>query len=406
MGATGDAASLGPLAGLKVLELGQVVAGPFAARLMAEFGADVIKVEPPGTGDSLRQWRMVDNGTSLWWYVQSRNKRCATLNLKDPRGQEIARRLAEQVDILVENFRPGTLEKWGLGPDELLTRNPRLIVVRISGFGQTGPYRDRPGFGSVGEAMGGIRHVTGYPDRPPVRSNLSLGDSVAGLYAAYAAMMAVYERDVLGSGRGQVVDVALYEAVLGLMEGLIPEYDRAGVVRGRHGNRVSGIAPQGTYPCSDGHYVVIGGNGDAIFKRLMHVMGRDDLATDPGLQTNAGRAAAEDMLDDTIAAWSAQRTLEEVLATLEAAEVPVGQIYTAAEMMRDPHFLARGMIERVPVPGREPVRLSGVVPRLSRTPGQTRWVGPALGAHNREIYQEWLGISDTEMAELQAAGVI
>ena len=229
---------------------------------------------------------------------------------------------------------------------------------------------------------------------------------MAGLYAAYAAMMAVYERDVLGSGRGQVVDVALYEAVLGLMEGLIPEYDRAGVVRGRHGNRVSGIAPQGTYPCSDGHYVVIGGNGDAIFKRLMHVMGRDDLATDPGLQTNAGRAAAEDMLDDTIAAWSAQRTLEEVLATLEAAEVPVGQIYTAAEMMRDPHFLARGMIERVPVPGREPVRLSGVVPRLSRTPGQTRWVGPALGAHNREIYQEWLGISDTEMAELQAAGVI
>lgn len=399
-------ANVGPLAGLRVLELGQMVAGPFATRLMAEFGADVVKVEPPGVGDALRQWRVVEGGTSLWWYVQSRNKRCITLNLRHPRGQELARSLIKDVDILVENFRPGTLEKWGLDPEDLLRINPRLIVVRISGFGQTGPYRDQPGFGSVGESMGGIRYVTGYPDRPPVRSNLSLGDSVSGLYAAYAALMAVHDRDVRGSGQGQIIDVALYESILGVMEGLVPEYDRAGFIRERHGNRIPGIAPQGTYPCREGRYVVIGGNGDAIFKRLMQAAGRNDLAEHPDLQTNAGRSARQEWLDEVISGWTSRHTVEEVLDILQAASVPAGPIYTAKEIVNDPHFQARGMIQPVEVPGLGPVKMPGIMPLMSRTPGETRWAGPPLRAHNQEVYQGWLGLTDQEIAELGASGII
>lgn len=400
------AAPYGPLAGLKVLELGQLIAGPYSTRLMAEFGADVTKVEPPNGGDPLRGWRIMEGGTSLWWYVQSRNKRSVTLDLRHPKGQDLVCRLITKMDVLVENFRPGTLEKWHLSPEKLLSINPRLIIVRISGFGQTGPYRDRPGFGSVGESMGGLRHVTGYPDRAPVRSNLSIGDSIAALFAAYGTMMAVYDRDVRGTGEGQVVDVSLYESVMALMEGTIPEYDRTGIVRGRHGNTVPGITPQGTYPCLEGQYVVIGGNGDAIFKRLMRAIGRNDLADDPRFATNAGRAQEEAFLDQVIAEWTAQHTVEQVLSVLEAAEVPSGRIYTASDMVADPHILARQMIGEVDVPGVGPIKFPGIVPKLSRTPGATRWPGVALGAHNREVYVDWLGMSESELMELQQEGVI
>lgn len=394
----------GPLAGLRVLELGQMVAGPFTGRLLAEFGAEVIKVEPPGQGDPLRSWRLTEDGVSLWWRVQARNKQCISIDLRQSRGQELVRRLVADMDVLIENFRPGTLEKWGLGPTDLWQLNPRLIVVRISGFGQSGPYRDLPGLGSVAEAMGGIRQVSGYPDRPPVRANISLGDSLAGLYAAYATMLAVYERDT-GSGCGQVVDVALYEAVFGMMEGLVPEYDRLGVERGRHGNRIPGVAPQGTYPCRDGD-VVIGANSDSLFRRLAVIIGRDQWLADESLQDNAGRARRADELDAAIAAWTAPQTTAAVVATLRRGGVPVGTVYTAARMFADPHFAARRMIERVALDQGDAVALPGIVPRLSRTPGVTRWAGPTpVGAHTHAVLRR-LGLAEAELEQLQAEGVI
>lgn len=395
-----------PLRGLKVLEMGQLLAGPFAGVLLAAFGAEVIKIEPPGIGDPLRTWRKVYKGTALWWYILGRNKKCITLNLRHPKGQEIVRRLAQQVDVVVENFKPGTLEQWGLGWERLRVLNPRLIMVRVSGWGQTGPYASRPGYASVAEAMGGFRYLTGYPDRPPVRPNLSLGDTLAGLHAALGALMAVYYRDVVGSGRGQMVDVAIVEAVFNMMESLVPEYDKLGYIREREGSKLSGIVPTNTYVCKDGKYIVIGGNGDTIFKKLMCAIGRKDLAEDPRLRHNAGRVEHEERIDSAIEAWTKSHTFREVFETLEAAGVPCGPIYSIAEIMRDPHFIARGLFEEVTILDGEQLRIPRILPFLSETPGQTKWVGPPLGAHNEEIFKGVLGLSDEELEALHEEGVI
>ena len=381
--ATGTAPRRGPLVGLRVLELGQLIAGPFAARMFADFGADVLKVEPPARdgqrgGDPLRTWRKLHpdrpDGTSLWWYVQARNKRCVTLDLRTPEGQQAVRELAADVDIVIENFRPGALEQWGLGWDVLSAANPGLVLVRLSGYGQSGPYRDRPGFGAIAEAMGGMRHVTGFPDRPPVRMNLSIGDSIAGLHAVIGALMALHHRRE--TGRGQVVDVALYESVFNLMESTLPEFDRYGIVRERTGTNLTGIVPSNTYPTGDGGWVVIGGNGDSIFRRLMRAIERPDLADDPALADNAGRAARAEEIDAAIAAWTSARPLHDALAVLEAADVPSGRIYSVADMVADPHYRARGMIERVLLPDGTSLAMPGVVPKLSETPGEIAWPGP------------------------------
>src|SRR5262245_12231924 len=321
----------GPLAGIRVLELGTMLAGPSAARMLGEFGAEVIKVEPPDGGDPLRGWRLLENGTSIWWYLQARNKKCVTLDLRQPRGQALARRLAAISDVLIENFRPGTLERWGLGEEALRADNPRLVMVRISGYGQTGPRREQPGFGAIGEAMGGLRYVTGYPDRPPPRVGISLGDHLASLHAVIGALMALYRRDAgRDGGAGQVVDVALYEAVFNVMECLVPEYDRFGYVRERSGSAIPGIAPSNTYPCADDKYVVIGANSDSLYVRLMETVGRPDLARDPELQANAGRVRRVDEIDGAIADWTRQHPLAEAVRRLEAAGIPAGPIYSAA----------------------------------------------------------------------------
>ena len=374
----------GPLKGVKVIELGGFIAGPYAASLFAQFGADVIKVEPPGEGDPLRRWRKLHKGTSLWWYALSRNKKSITLNLKSEEGRRILRALVEKADILVENFRPGTLEAWGLGWDELSRINPGLILVRISGYGQTGPYRDRPGFGAIAEAIGGLRHVTGYPDRAPVRVGVSLGDTLAALYAVIGALVALHHRNVNG-GQGQVVDAALYEAVFAVMESLLPEYSQSGLVRQRSGASLPGISPSNTYTCGDGGYVVIGGNSDGIFKRLMRAIERPDLADDPALAHNDGRVARNDDIDAAISTWTSRHSLDEVVSVLERAEVPVGKIYSAADIHTDPHYRARGMIEPVVLPDGQVLDLPGIVPQLSETPGRTAWIGPALGEHVDEV---------------------
>lgn len=373
-----------PLQGVKVIELGGLIAGPYAASLFAQFGAEVIKVEAPGDGDPLRRWRKLHNGTSLWWYSLSRNKKSITLNLKSEQGRRIVRALVEKADVVIENFRPGTLEAWGLGWEELSKINPRLILVRISGYGQSGPYRDRPGFAAIAEAIGGLRYVTGYPDRAPVRVGVSLGDTLAALYAVVGALIALHHRNVNG-GKGQVVDAALYESVFAVMESLIPEYSRFGFVRERSGASLPGIAPSNTYTCLDGSYVVIGGNSDGIFKRLMHAIGRPDLAENPTLAHNDGRAQKSDMIDAAISDWTSRYSLAAVLTALEAVEVPVGKIYTVADIHADAHYRERGMIEPVVLPDGQAVDLPGIVPKLSETPGRTAWVGPALGAHAGDV---------------------
>jgi crotonobetainyl-CoA:carnitine CoA-transferase CaiB-like acyl-CoA transferase len=400
----------GPLAGIKVLELGQAIAGPFAAAFLAWFGAEVIKIEPPGTGDPLRNWRVVHEGTSLWWYSMARNKKCVTLNLRVPEGQRIARELAKRVDVVLENFRPGTLERWGLGYQELKRENPGIILARISGYGQTGPNAQKPGFAAVAEAFGGLRYVTGEPDRAPVRPNLSLGDSVAGLHAALGVVMALYQRDVkIGearSGSGQVIDVALYESVLNLMEGTISEFDLEGVKREREGTRLTGIVPSGTYPCADGAHIVIGANSDSIFRRLMSAMGRDDLGSDPRLAQNDGRSRNADEIDNAISAWTREHSAQEAIDLLEAAEVPAGPIYSASEMVKDPHYRERGVYEEVILPDGESVKLPTMAPKLTGTPGGLRWIGPALGAHNEEVFRDWLGLPAAELARLKSDGAI
>jgi formyl-CoA transferase len=398
--------SIGPLAGVKVLELGTLIAGPFAARLCGEFGADVIKIEDPQGGDPLRKWRKLypeTGGTSLWWAVQARNKKSVTLNLKAEEGKAILRELAAEADIVIENFRPGLLEKLGLGYDVLSQDNPGLIMVRLSGYGQSGPYRDRPGFGAIAESMGGLRHITGYPDLPPPRIGISIGDSIAALHGVIGALMALHHRERHG-GRGQVVDVALYEAVFNMMESVVPEYAMYGMVRERTGASLPGIVPSNTYPCSDGS-IVIGGNSDPIFKRLMTAIERDDLANDPALAHNDGRVPRTAEIDAAICAWLADKPIDAALAVLNASDVPAGRIYSVADMFDDPQYLARDMFQRFSYRDGHRITLPNVTPKFSDTPGGTRWLGPELGEHTEEVLTT-LGYDAAQIARLRAARVI
>ena len=403
-----------PLDGMRVLELGQLVAGPFAGSMLAYFGAEVVKVEAPGSGDPLRIWRVVENGTSLWWHSLGRNKKSITLNLRTDLGRALARQLADHVDVLLENFRPGTMEQWGLGPNELKRTNPGLIYTRVSGYGQTGPYAARPGFASVCEGLGGFRYINGFPNQPPVRPNLSMGDTLAGMHAVLGILLAYIQRakstpaqgsDQPDQGNGQVVDVAIYEAVFNLMEAVVPEYDGAGVIREPSGSTLTGIVPTNTYRCQDGKYVIIGGNGDSIFQRLMRTMGRPDMAEDPRLSDNAGRIQHEREIDAAILAWTSTLNADEVLSQLEAASVPSGPIYSVVDMMDDPHFQARDLFEEVDVDGK-PLKLPAIAPRLVDTPGRTDWPGPKVGAHNDEILSTWLGLSEAELNALRTEGII
>ena len=411
--------TLGPLAGLKVLELGQLIAGPFAAKTLADFGADVIKIEPPDSGDPLqnmggdplRRWRLLKDGTSLWWQVQSRTKRSLALDLKQPEAQDIVRKLASQSDVLIENFRPGAMEGWGLGPDVLQALNPRLIMLRISGYGQTGPYRDRPGFGVVAEAMGGLRHLTAEPGQVPVRVGVSIGDTLAALHGVIGVLAALQERH--RSGRGQVIDVALYEAVYNCMESLLPEYGAFGAVRGPGGSALPGIAPSNAYRCQDdggaaasaGAYVLIAGNGDSIYKRLMKTIGREDLGTDPALKDNAGRVARVAEIDHAIGQWTAQRSVTDVLRALDAASVPAGRIYTIADIAADPHYEARGMLQQITMADGSALTVPGIVPKLSSTPGGQHRNAPALGQDTDEVLRG-MGLTEAQIQALKDKGIV
>jgi crotonobetainyl-CoA:carnitine CoA-transferase CaiB-like acyl-CoA transferase len=394
----------GPLSGIRVVELGTLIAAPFAARMLAEFGADVIKIEQPGSGDPLRTWRRLHQGTSLWWYLQSRNKKSIAIDLKSSEGRAVALRLAAQADVVIENFKPGSLEKLGLGWEVLSALNPDLTLVRISGYGQTGPYRDRSGFGAIGEAMGGLRFTTGDPESPPARVGISIGDSLASLHGVIGALMSLL-RVKTGQGKGQVVDVSLYESVFNLMESLVPEYDLMGHVRTRTGGALPGISPSNTYPSSDGRHVVIAGNSDAIFKRLMRVVGRPDLADDPALASNDGRVRSNALLDAAIAAWTSQRTMDDILAVLDADDVPAGRIYSVADIVEDPHYAARDMILPVELPGDITVKMPGIAPKLGDTPGAVRWPGPTLGQHTDEVLTA-LGFTKADVARLRRAGAV
>jgi formyl-CoA transferase len=397
-----------PLAGVKVLEFGTLIAGPFCSRILGEFGADVIKIESPGEGDPLRKWRKLyptgDGETSLWWFVQARNKQSVTLNLKHPEGIAIARKLVAEADIVVENFRPGVMEKLGLGWDVLSAINPGLVMVRLSGFGQTGPMAQQPGFGAIGESMGGLRYITGFPDLPPVKTGISIGDSIAALWGALGALMALRHREVQG-GAGQVVDVALYESVFAMMESLVPEFDVFGFIRERTGNVMPGITPSNTHTTKDGKHLIIGANGDAIFKRLMLAIGRTDLAEDPQLGSNAGRDARAKEIYGVIDAWVASHGADEVLRVAAEAQVPASPIFSVADMFRDPQFLARGMLEKSQLPDGKDFHLPGVVPKLSATPGGTRWIGPELGEHTETVLGR-LGYAQNEIQRLRLDGVI
>ena len=393
----------GPLTGLKVLELGQLIAGPFAAKTLADFGADVIKIEAPEGGDPLRKWRLLKGGTSVWWQVQSRNKRSVALDLRRPEAQDIVRQLALSADVLIENFRPGAMEGWGLGPDDLRQLNPRLIMLRISGYGQTGPYRDRPGFGVVAEAMSGLRHLTAEPGHVPVRVGVSIGDTLAALHGVIGILMALQHRH--STGQGQVIDVALYEAVFNCMESLLPEYSAFGAVRGPAGSALPGIAPSNAYVCSDGGYALIAGNGDSIFKRLMKVVGRGDLAADPALSDNAGRVARVADIDAAIGLWASTRTVGEALTALDAAAVPAGRIYTIADIAADPHYQARGMLASVQMDDGSTLAVPGIVPKLSATPGQHRRNAPALGQDTDAVLSE-MGLSLEQIQGLKDKGIV
>jgi crotonobetainyl-CoA:carnitine CoA-transferase CaiB-like acyl-CoA transferase len=416
----------GPLQGYRVLELGNLIAAPYCGRLFAEFGAEVIKVERPRSGDELRQWRALRGDTSMFWYLHARNKKSITLDLRKPEGQTIVRELVRRVDVVIENFRPGTLEKWNLAPDQLKQINPDLIMVRISGYGQTGPYRDRPGFASVAEGVGGMRHVIGYPDRPPVRTGVSLGDSLAGMYGAIGALIALLYRDRMrheraqsqpdgavpseAPGLGQIVDVALYESIFAVMESLIPDYDAYGVIKQRSGSLLHGIAPTNIYPCGSEQWVIIGGNGDGIFKRLMQAIGRPDIADDPRFANNRGRWEHYEAIDQAIGEWTRQRSMDEVMSVMLAAGVPAGPIYDAADIVQDQQYCARDMLEThaVTIDDSAPidVRFPGVVPKLESTPGSTRWLGPRLGEHNQEVYEQLLELAPQQLSQLQQHSVI
>lgn len=398
-----------PLDGLRVIEVGQLLAGPFAATILGYYGAEVIKVEPPHEGDPIRRWRVLKNDVSLWWHSLARNKKCVTLDLKQPKGRELLRALVAKSDVLIENFRPGTMEKWGLGPADLKAINPGLIYTRISGYGQTGPYAPRPGFASVCEGFGGFRYVNGFPGQPPVRPNLSIGDTLAGIHAALGILLAYIGKQrggpASGKGGGQVVDVAIFEAVYNLMEGVVPEYDGAGVIREPSGSTLTGIVPSNTYTCGDGKLIVIGANTNSMFQRLCEVMGRPDMAKDPRYADNALRVEHQDVVDGTIAAWARSMASPECLAKLDEAGVAAGPIYTVADMMTDPQYQARGLFETVEVNG-EPLKIPAILPRLADTPGRTDWPGPALGAHNQEILGELLGLGAAEIEQLKTDGVV
>lgn len=374
----------GALTGLKVIELGSLIAGPFAGRIFADFGSEVIKIENVDTGDPLRSWRVLENGTSLWWYVQSRNKKSVSLNLKDKESQEFIRNLVKDADIVIENFRPGKLEEWGLGYEDLKAINPKIIMVRISGFGQSGPMSQSPGFGSIGEAMGGLRYLTGYPDRPPTRVGLSIGDSIAGLYGVIGALMALHHLNKDPQNEGQYVDVALYEAIFSLTESMIPEYDRIGAIRERTGSTLPGITPSNTYLCKNSEYIVIGANGDSIFKRLMKVIGKDFIGDDPQYDTNEKRSLHAKFLDGIIEEWTSRHSIEEALETLNTHGIPSGKIYSAEDIVEDLHYEAREMILNVDTEVGK-LKMPGIIPKLSATPGKVRWAGPKLGEHNSEF---------------------
>ena len=391
-----------PLANLKVIEMGQLIAGPFAAKTLGDFGADVIKIEAPIVGDALRKWRLLKDGTSVWWQVQSRNKRSLSLDLKLVEAQEIVRSLVKEADILIENFRPGTLESWGLDPQDLLQINPKLIVLRISGYGQTGPYRDKPGFGVVAEAMGGLRHLTAEPGRTPVRVGISIGDTLAALHGVIGILLALQERHT--SGKGQVIDIALYEAVFNCMESLLPEYSAFGEVREAAGSALPGIAPSNAYQCQDGRYVLIAGNGDSIFKRLMQVIGREDLAKDAELGSNDGRVKRVSELDQAIGIWASQMTAEQVLEALDQASVPAGKIFTVEDIARDPHYHARGIIETIKMKDGSALQVPGIVPKLSRTPGSIKSLAPEVGEQTDQILSE-IGLTSQQIAALKEKGV-
>ena len=391
------------LAGVRVVEMGQLIAGPFCGKTLGEFGADVIKIEAPETGDPLRNWRLIKEGTSVWWQVQSRNKRSVALDLRQKEGQAIARQLIAEADVLIENFRPGTLEGWGMSPQELHQLNPGLVMLRISGYGQTGPYRDLPGFGAIGEAMGGLRHLTGEPGRVPVRVGVSIGDTLAALHGSIGVLTALYHRKVNG-GKGQVIDVALHEAVFNVMESLIPEYSAFGVVREAAGSALPGIAPSNAYPCQDG-WVLVAGNGDSIFKRLMDTIGRPDLGAAPDLADNAGRVARVEEIDTAIGAWSAQRTVQQVLDALGNARVPAGKVYTAKDIAEDPHYRARDMLLSQTTRDGFTVQVPGIEPKLSATPGTIRSSAPHLGDDTDAVLAE-AGLSDEQIALLRSKGVI
>src|SRR5829696_6748030 len=395
-----------PLEGVRVIEMGSLLAGPFCGQLLADFGAEVIKLEPPGKGDPMRQWgRHRKEGHTLWWPIIARNKKSVTLNLREEEGQDLARRLIAEADVVVENFRPGTLERWGLGYEDLSETNPGLVMVRVSGYGQTGPYRDQAGFGSIGESMGGIRHVTGFPDRPPPRVGISLGDSLAATFGALGAVTALYNRDTRG-GRGQIVDVGIYEAVLALMESIIPEYALAGHVRGRTGAILPFVAPSNTYPTSDGDYVVIGANADTVFARFARAIGHPEWAESERYATHNARGENQEELDERISAWTREHAAEEVLEAMREASVPAGKLFTAKDMVEDPHYEARENVVTVEDPEIGPFPMQNVVPRLTETPGRVRWTGPALGQHNDEVFGELLKLSEEEQTGLRERGVV
>jgi crotonobetainyl-CoA:carnitine CoA-transferase CaiB-like acyl-CoA transferase len=391
------------LDGIRILEVGQLLAGPFAGCLLAYFGAEVIKIEPRG-GDPLRKWRVLRDGTSLWWYSLARNKKSVTIDLQAERGRDLVRELAGKCDVVIENFKPGTMEKWGLGPKELQAKRPDLIYARVSGYGQSGPYAEKPGFASVCEAMGGLRHLNGFADRPPVRPNLSLGDTLAGMHAAMGVLLALVSK-LRSRSDGQVVDASIFESVFNMLEGVVPEYDGAGVVRGPSGSTLTGIVPSNTYLCADGKHVVIGANGDSLFQRLMRAIGRDDLAADPRVADNAGRVEHEAEIDAVIAAWTRANDSTVVLATLDKISVPGGSIYSVADMFADPHYQARELFETVDV-GSGTLKIPAITPKLSATPGRTDSAGPAPGEHTDEVLKQVLGMTQAQLAELREAQVI
>lgn len=395
-----------PLDGFRVLEVGQLLAGPFAGSMLAYYGAEVLKVEPPGGGDPLRQWRELDeSGTSWWWRSLGRNKKCVTADLRQQEGRDLVGKLALKCDVLIENFRPGVMEKWGLGPADLWADNPGLVYARISGYGQDGPYSDRPGFASVCEGVGGLRYVNGIPGEAPMRPNLSLGDTIAGLHTALGIVMACLHRERSPGAGGQVIDTALYEASFNLLEGVIPEFDGAGVVREPSGSTLTGIVPTNTYQCADGKFIVIGANGDSIFKRLCETMGRSDMAADPRFENNAGRVEHESEIDAAIEAWTGLVDAGVALNKLEESRVPAGPINNVADMMADPHFNARGLFEQVDVNG-SPLKIPAMVPKMSATPGRTDWAGPEVGAFNAEVYGELLGLTMEDLEDLKQRGIL